>query len=119
MSIIRQTKVRPISSKASHNRKSHVITNTVGEYNDKVPSYERKLTFVTLEDVFPGQFEQNYVIYNPMLTKEENERILKHAHMHTFEHTPITDDDVDALTVYDKDHLDDFIEAYKKILNFD
>jgi len=118
MSMIKQVKRPPIRSKGAYNRKSHIITNTAGEYCGKIPSYERRLTFVTLEDVFPGQFEQNFVLYNPMLTKEQNERILKHAHSHTFRHIPMTDDDVDAF-VYDKEHLNDFIIAYKKFLNFD
>jgi hypothetical protein len=70
-----------------------------------------------LEDILSGQVEYNYVIYNPMLSKEQNMRILKNAHDETFKHHPITDDDLDELTIFDKNHLEDFITEYKKFLN--
>lgn len=95
---------------------SVTLTETPGEFCKHAPSYKKKLTFVTLEDIFGGQFEMNMVLYNPRLSKEQNERILKHVHMHVFRHHPITDDIVDELTSYDEDHLDEFMEAYKKLI---
>lgn len=94
-------------------------TETAGEFCSHPPTYERKLTFVTLEDVFPGQFEFNYVLFNPGLTKEQNERVLRHAHYHTFKHHPMTDDDLDVLTAFDINTLGDFIIAYKKFLGIE
>lgn len=109
----------PYPKKWCINRKSDIVTDTKGDFCGNVPTYEETLTFVTFEDVFGGQFENNCVLYNPMLTKEQNERALKNAHMQIFNHHPMTDDDLDMLTVYDKYHLHDFIKAYKQFLGID
>ena len=99
------------------NKAFKVETETSGEFCRYPPKYQKRLNFVTLEDILPGQIEYNYVIYNPMLSKEQNMKILKNAHDETFKHHPITDDDLDELTIFDKNHLEDFITEYKKFLN--
>lgn len=99
--------------------KANKVTKTPGEFNGNVPSYEPQLTFVTMEDVLGYPIDKNYVCYNPNLSKEKNEHILKSAHENTFKHKKITDEDLDALTVYDKFHLLDFVKAYKAFLNIE
>lgn len=73
------------------------------------------IRFVTLEDILGGQQGLNWVIYNPILDKIDNEKILRNVTKHVFRIT-LTEDDVDELTVFDKYHLHDFIEAYRNML---
>ena len=99
------------------NKAFKVMTTTPGEFCKLTPRYDLQLTFVTMEDIFGGQFENNHVVYNPILPKEKRMQILKQAHEYHFKHHPITDDDLDELTVYDNQHLNDFVIAYKRFLN--
>lgn len=79
-------------------------------------SYRPQLKFVTLEDIFGGQWEFNYVIYNPVLSKLRNEEIIKKITKNEFG-VNLTDDEVDELTTYDRHHLLDFIDAYMACLH--
>ena len=99
------------------NKAFHTETETSGEFCNHPPKYDRALTFVTVEDVIGGQVGFNHVLLNPMLSKEKNEQTLKMAHMFHFPNTPITDDDIDQLTSFDKEHLEDFIVAYRTLLH--
>lgn len=78
-------------------------------------SYREALKFVTLEDILGGQEEMNWVVYNPALSKTDNEKILKHVTKLKFDIT-LTADELDALTIFDKLHLYEFIEAYRETL---
>ena len=98
------------------NKAFNTETDTQGEYCNHPPKYEKKLTFVTLEDVLGGQEQFNHVLLNPALSKERNERVLKSVHEFHFPHTPITDEDLDVLTSFDENHLEDFIIAYRTLL---
>jgi hypothetical protein len=95
---------------------SCTFTETKGDFCIHAPDYEKMLTFVTMEDIVGGQVNYNDVIYNPNLSKEKNECILRKTHERHFPEKPITDDDLDMLCVYDKQHLNDFVLAYKKFL---
>ncbi len=125
MSIFINKSVRNVWKKSTYsfpvipNKAFNTETETPGEFSKNVPSYKDKLTFVTMEDVFGGQFETNHVLFNPKLSKEQNERILKQAHCYHFKHHPITDDDLDMLTAFDEDSLDEFAIAYKKFLGIE
>ena len=98
------------------NKAFHTETETSGEFCNHPLKYDRALTFVTVEDVIGGQVEFNHVLLNPMLSKEKNEWILKSAHAYHFPNVPISDDEIDILTSFDKDHLDDFIAIYRELL---
>jgi hypothetical protein len=76
-----------------------------------IMAYAESLKFVTLEDIFGGQYEFNYVIYNPYLSKLRNEEILKKVTKNEF-NVILSDDEVDELTAFDRHHLFDFIDAY-------
>ena len=78
-------------------------------------SYEMQIKFVTLEDILGDQVEFNYVMYNPRLSKLRNEEILKKHTKNVF-HITLSDEEVDLLTVYDIHHLQDFIDAYYRVL---
>lgn len=78
-------------------------------------SYQQALKFVTLEEIFGGQYEMNYVIFNPVLSKEQNEHILRSITERVF-HITLTDDEVDALTVFTRHELNDFITLYRSTL---
>ena len=84
-----------------------------------LPKYITHLHFVTMEDIIPGELGMNHVIYNPMLTKEENEKILKKATDYHFKHHHLTENDFDELTSYDVHQLHEFIAAYKKKLHIE
>jgi len=71
--------------------------------------------FVCLDDVVGNPCLMNTVIYNPLLSKERNEEILKKA-VKVQLWKDLTDDEVDVLTSYDKYHLDDFIEHLRSII---
>ena len=67
-----------------------------------------KMKFVCLDDITGHPCQMNHVIYNPVLSKERNEEILKkvckdHLGLH------LTDEQLDELTVYDENHLYEFI----------
>ncbi len=79
-------------------------------------SYRQAIYFVTLEEILGGQQGMNWVIYNPSLMKTDNERIMKNVTKRVFR-IDLTDDEVDELTIYDKFHLYEFIDAYKDMLN--
>ncbi len=79
-------------------------------------SYRQAIYFVTLEDILGGQRGMNWVIYNTSLMKIDNERIMKNVTKRVFR-IDLTDDEVDELTIYDKFHLYEFIDAYKDMLN--
>ncbi len=74
------------------------------------------LVFVTMEDILGYQVGMNHVILNPRLTKERNEENLLKAHNYHFPKKKLTDDQLDELTSFDRYHIGDFIELYKKIL---
>jgi hypothetical protein len=74
-------------------------------------AYAESLKFVTLEDIFGGQYEFNYVIYNPCLSKLRNEEIIKDVTKNEF-NVILSDDETDELTTFDRHHLHDFIDAY-------
>lgn len=78
-------------------------------------SYREAIKFVTIEDILGGQQGMNWVVYNPALSKTDNEKILKSVTKRKFNLT-LTDDEVDALTAFDKFHLYEFIEAYREML---
>ena len=77
------------------------------------------LVFVTMEDILGYQVGMNHVIFNPCLTKERNEEILLRAHNYHFPKKKLTDDQLDELTSFDKFHIKEFIELYKKILGIE
>ena len=61
-------------------------------------------------------FDLNTVIYNPLLSKEFNKQIIsseleKHYRIH------LPDSELDKLTKYDKNHLNAFIEHFRRILD--
>jgi hypothetical protein len=100
----------------SPSKASNIETDTMGEFCKHLPKYEKQLNFVTLEDVLGGQESFNHVLLNPRLSKEKNEQILRKAHHFHFPKIDITEDDLDMLTSFDKYHLDDFIVAYRELL---
>jgi hypothetical protein len=95
---------------------SCILTETGGEFCKYPPSFDTVYSFVTIEDVLGYPVEYNHVCLNPRLSKEKNEMILKKAHEFHFKQIPLTDDDFDILTSFDKNHLHDFIIEYKKKL---
>ena len=115
--IERRWKKSTYSFPVTPNKSFKVETTTPGEFCKLTPRYDKTLAFVTMEDIFGGQFENNHVIYNPILPKEKRMEVLRKAHEFHFKHHPITDDDLDILTVYNDQHLNEFIIAYKEFLN--
>jgi F0F1-type ATP synthase delta subunit len=73
-----------------------------------------KIKFVCLDDITGHPCQMNHVIYNPLLSKERNEEIIKKV---CEEHLrlKLTDEQLDELTVYDENHLNDFIYHLQRI----
>lgn len=70
--------------------------------------------FVCLDDIKGFPCLMNVVLYNPLLPKERNEEILK-KHAKDYLWLNLTDDQVDELTSYDKNHLNEFIMRLRSI----
>jgi hypothetical protein len=70
--------------------------------------------FVCLDDITGHPCQMNHVVYNPLLSKERNEEIIKKV---CEDHLGIklTDEQIDELTVYDEHHLDEFIYHLQRI----
>lgn len=73
-----------------------------------------RMRFVCLDDITGHPCQMNHVIYNPILSKERNEQILDKV---CKEHLRLrlTDEQLDELTTYDENHLDEFIEHLRSI----
>jgi F0F1-type ATP synthase delta subunit len=73
-----------------------------------------KMKFVCLDDITGHPCQMNHVIYNPVLSKARNEEIIKKV---CEEHLrlKLTDEQLDELTVYDENHLDEFIYHLQRI----
>ena len=91
---------------------------TVSRYGEENPVWFGHYNkFVCLSDCDKDvMFDLNTVIYNQLLSKEFNKQIIsseleKHYEIH------LPDSELDELTKYDKNHLNAFIEHFRRILN--
>lgn len=74
-----------------------------------------KLNFVCVNDITHKMEPMDSVIYNPNRDKEESITCLKSIIRSRFK-VDLTDEQLERLTSYDKDHLYDFIKDLKDII---
>lgn len=73
-----------------------------------------KMRFVCLDDITGHPCQMNHVVYNPLLSKERNEQILRKVCEEQLR-LKLTDEQLDELTVYDENHLNEFIEHFNRL----
>ena len=73
-------------------------------------------SFVCIENISDQMELLNYVIYNPNINDVDTSKRILHDSIKIRFGFELTDDQLDVLTKYDVEHLEDFINELKEIV---